>query len=76
MTNRYQKLEISLRYYLKGAKYTTALKALDFGSRWHNGFRKDRVTPEFQHQIEIALYCITLKGLLDEEKNYHSRPTS
>ena len=67
MTERYQKLEISLRYYLKGAKHFTALKAMDFASKWHRGTRKDGVTPEFQHQIEIALYCITLKSLRDEQ---------
>lgn len=67
MTSRYTKLEIALRYYLKGARYNTALQALDFGLGWHKGTRKDGVTPEFQHQIEIALYCISLKGLIDEE---------
>jgi len=67
MTSRYQKLEIALRYYLKGARYHTALEALDFGLSWHKGLRKDGVTPEFQHQIEIALYCNSLKGLMNEE---------
>lgn len=65
---RYQKLEISLRYYLLGARYFTALKAMDFARKIHNGFRKDGVTPEFQHQIEIALFVTTLKDLVDEEK--------
>jgi len=69
MTSRYQKLEIALRYYLKGARYHTALKALDFASKWHRGFRKDGVTPEMQHQVEMALYVITLKGIKDEEKS-------
>lgn len=68
MTTRYEKLEIALRYYLKGARYHTALKAFEFARRWHCGFRKDGVTPEFQHQIEIAQYCITLKGLTNEEE--------
>ncbi len=67
MSDRYTKLEIALRYYLKGAKFNTALAAMDFGLSWHKGLRKDGVTPEFQHQIEIALYCISLKGIVDEE---------
>ncbi len=65
---RYQKLEISLRHYLLGARYFTALKAMDFARKVHTGFRKDGVTPEFQHQIEIALFVTTLKDLIDEEK--------
>ena len=68
MTSRYTKLEIALRYYLKGAKYNTALEALDFALWIHQGTRKDGITPEVQHQIEIALYCVTLKGLIDEER--------
>jgi (p)ppGpp synthase/HD superfamily hydrolase len=68
MTSRYQKLEIALRYYLKGARYHTALEALDFALSIHTGTRKDGVTPEVQHQIEIALYCITLKDLIEEER--------
>ena len=67
MTTRYTKLEIALRYYLKGARYNQALEAMEFAKEWHHGFRKDGTTPEFQHQIEIALYCISLKGLIDEE---------
>lgn len=68
MTNRYKKLEISLRYYLLGAKYHTALKAMDFAKQYHKGTRKDKITPEFQHQIEMALYIMGLKGLIDEER--------
>jgi (p)ppGpp synthase/HD superfamily hydrolase len=67
VSERYQKLEIALRYFLKGAGFATALKALDFCLKWHKGLRKDGKTPESQHQIEIALYCITLKGLLNLE---------
>ncbi len=68
MESRYTKLEISLRYYLLGARYIKALKALDLVLRYHQGFRKDGVTPEAQHPIEIALYVSTLKDLIDEEK--------
>lgn len=64
----YDKLYISLKYYLLGRGYVTALKALDLAREYHQGTRKDGVTPEFQHQVEIALYLTTLKSVLDEEK--------
>ena len=65
--NQYDKYFISLKYYLLGRKYFTALKALDFAKKYHKGMRKDGVTPEFQHQIEIALFISTLKDVQDEE---------
>lgn len=64
---KYSKLSIALQNYLHGAKYFRALKAFAFAKGIHTGFRKDGITPEFQHQIEIALFIITLKGLDDEE---------
>ena len=67
MPDRYTKLEISLRYYLLGAKYHTALKAMNFAKQYHKGLRKDGVTPEFQHQIEMALFIMGLKDVMDEE---------
>ena len=68
MEDRYQKLFIALRYYLLGAKYMKALKAFDFARRIHVGKRKDGITAEFQHQVEIALYITTLKDVIDEER--------
>lgn len=65
---RFCKLRISLKYYLHGAKYHTALKAFTFVQSLAVGTRKDGITPEFQHQIEIALYITTLKGIIDEER--------
>lgn len=65
---QYSRLIISLQNYLLGARYYTALKALDFAKRKHLGFRKDGLTPEFQHQVEIALYITTLRDVEDEEK--------
>lgn len=68
--NSYQKLFISMRYWLIGIsqndpQYVTALNALEYAKNIHIGFRKDGKTPEFQHQIEIAHYIRTLyKGLL------------
>lgn len=61
---RYNKLFISLRYFLIGAAkfnpdYAIALKALEFAKEIHTGLRKDNITPEFQHQIEIAHFVRT-----------------
>jgi (p)ppGpp synthase/HD superfamily hydrolase len=65
---RYNKLFISLKYYLVGKRYYKALEALTYARAHHTGTRKDGVSPELMHQIEIALYITTLKDLVDEEK--------
>ena len=65
---KFQKLSIALKYYLHGAKYETALRALCYAKKLHSGVRKDQQTPEFQHQIEIALYITTIKNVVDEER--------
>lgn len=49
-----------LRYFLLGKGWHRALKALDCGMEIHVGYRKDKITPEYLHQIEIALYLTTL----------------
>lgn len=67
MANNYDKLFVSLKYYLLGRRYFSALKALDFAKKHHKGIRKDGVTPELQHQVEIALFLTTLKDLQNEE---------
>lgn len=66
---RYNKLLIALRYYLYGKAednkdYLMTLKALDFSVRIHTGTRKDKITPEFQHQLEIAHYIRTLPNIM------------
>lgn len=60
MNSQYDKLKVSLRYFLLGAQFYKAADALEFAAGYHNGFRKDGVTPEFQHQIEICHYLRTL----------------
>ena len=64
---KYGKLKNQLKGYLKGKGYHTALAAFDEGEKTHTGVRKDGVTPEFQHQIEICLFILTLKEVKDEE---------
>lgn len=66
--NRYNKISIALQNYLHGAKYYTALRAFEFAKNIHIGTRKDGITPEFQHQIEIALYITTLRNVEFEER--------
>lgn len=42
-----------------------ALEAMEYASHYHTGMRKDGKTPEFHHQVSIALFLRTLeKGLL------------
>jgi (p)ppGpp synthase/HD superfamily hydrolase len=65
---RYQKLSITLKSYLKGKGYHKALEAFEFAKERHPGFRKDGKTPNFQHQIEICLFLITLKEIEFEEE--------
>jgi (p)ppGpp synthase/HD superfamily hydrolase len=65
----YKGLKKALRYALMGRascdpRWYIAVKALDLGVKYHKGFRKDGKTPEFQHQIEIALYLLTMEKLL------------
>lgn len=62
---RYQRLFISMRYWLLGAaehdvSYFHTLNALEYARGIHIGLRKDNTTPEFQHQVEIGLFLRTL----------------
>jgi (p)ppGpp synthase/HD superfamily hydrolase len=67
MTTPYDKRFVALRYYLYGRSYFTGMKAFNYGQKHHKGMRFDKVTPEFQHQVDIALYLTTLKDISDEE---------
>lgn len=64
----FKKKALTLRQYLAGAghndaSYNDALIAMEFASRHHTGFRKDGTTPEFDHQVSIALFATTLPNL-------------
>jgi (p)ppGpp synthase/HD superfamily hydrolase len=54
MTVEFQKHLIYLRGLLTGYNYHRALATLEFAREYHNGVRKDGITPEFHHQIQIA----------------------
>ncbi len=64
----FKKKALVLRQYLAGAGYFNALKAMEFAARYHTGKRKDGVTPEFDHQISIALFALTLPNLKYREE--------
>jgi (p)ppGpp synthase/HD superfamily hydrolase len=61
--DNYGKLYIALKFRLKGDKFYRAMSALELARKIHDGLRKDGKTPEFQHQLEIALHAYRLKGL-------------
>lgn len=67
---KFEKLRLSLRYYLQGAAdqnkaFLVVLEAFEFAMGYHTGLRKDGATPEFMHQIETVLYMRTLlSGLM------------
>lgn len=66
--NKFEKKLLTLRQQLIGARYFNAHSALDFAMQYHTGTRKDGFTPEFQHQIEIALYALTLADVTYREE--------
>lgn len=55
----YDKQRIALRYWLQGRGYNAALEALEFAEMHHTGVRKDGVTPEIAHPIQVAAYVRT-----------------
>lgn len=63
MSNRFSKLYAMLKGFAMGRGYTRLLHAIEEGRRMHGGFRKDGVTPSFQHQLEIAHFLTTLHGV-------------
>jgi (p)ppGpp synthase/HD superfamily hydrolase len=66
--DRFKKKILTLRAHLTGAGYHRALAAMEFAATHHTGFRKDGVTPEFDHQVSIALFALTLPNLKFREE--------
>lgn len=61
----YVKTKQAIKYWLLGKaehnhQYYDVLKAMDYAEKITTGFRKDGVTPVFQHQVSIALYLKTI----------------
>lgn len=61
----FKKKTATLRHKMSGMAlfekdWYRALAALEFGLKHHKGYRKDKITPTYMHQIEMALYAFTL----------------
>jgi (p)ppGpp synthase/HD superfamily hydrolase len=53
-----------LRCFFISRKFTKASVALQLAMNIHNGTRKDGVTPEWAHQVNIAYYLYTINSAL------------
>lgn len=62
--DRYQRRTIAIRHTLLGKNWFNALGAMEFALGFHKGTRKDKITPEFFHQVEIAGFLLTLADSL------------
>lgn len=60
----YSKQVLLMKTYLLTKEYHMALAAMNFAMSYHTGTRKDGVSPEFSHQMFIALYVLTISPLL------------
>jgi len=67
MKQDYNKIKTAIRYWMHGRDYHLALKAMEFGLKHHTGFRKDGITPEFQHQVSQANFARTLNLMYPNE---------
>lgn len=63
----YQKKKIVLRGLMEGRRYYTAIKAMNFAEKIHNGERKDG-SHEFSHQVEMALHAWCLIDSIQESE--------
>jgi (p)ppGpp synthase/HD superfamily hydrolase len=60
MTAHYKKLRNVLSCELRIRGWFRVLKCLAFAELHHGGTRKDGVTPEFEHQVTIALAAVSM----------------
>lgn len=60
----YQKQITVMRTFLQAKDYHVALAAMEFAMKYHNGVRLDGVSPEFSHQMFIAMYILSISPLL------------
>jgi len=67
ITQDYAKMKISIRAWMEGRGFHTAIKAMNFAEKHHTGTRKDG-QPEFSHQVSQACYARTMeKNMLHPE---------
>jgi (p)ppGpp synthase/HD superfamily hydrolase len=62
-TEHHQKIFGNLRNWLAAKQFWVALDAMEFAASHHTGFRKDKVTPEFFHQVFLANYARSIHPL-------------
>lgn len=76
MTTTFKKQRIALNNFLQGRKFYDALRAMNLSEKYHFRrneagdvlqFRKDGSTPEFHHQVRIALNLSDYADLIDQE---------
>lgn len=60
MTATHAKERIALRHLFLGRGWYQAAEAMTYAETFHDGLRKDGITPEFNHQVQIGLYLYTL----------------
>jgi len=63
-TTEHKKLRLSLRNMILGLatadeRYFMTIAAFDYAEKHHTGLRKDGVTPEFNHQLNILGFLLT-----------------
>ncbi len=56
----HEKARIALYYWMIGREFYVSAQAMSYAEGLHNGVRKDKVTPEFAHQVWIANFLRTL----------------
>lgn len=63
---QHRRYALVMKQWLYGRKFYDAIRAMNFASDFHKGVRKDGETPEFFHQVSIALYVRTVAEMLDD----------
>ena len=58
--SNYPKKRATLRAWMIANEYYMSARLMFLAEKYHKGVRKDKVTPEFAHQVDIASYLITL----------------
>lgn len=66
MNTAFEKLKVTIRYWLLGRKFHNALRAMEFGLQYHKGKRKGG-DPEFIHQLQIVSYLRTIPTIEDKD---------
>jgi (p)ppGpp synthase/HD superfamily hydrolase len=64
---QFEKDYTAMKSFLLGRNYKQGLKAISFARQLHDGMRKDGLTPEFHHQIQIAFSILNLRDVVNEE---------